>query len=139
MTASGQLAAADARLTALAAELASAEASDPLDTGCVARIAWVILSELNEATYGRIDTGRALTQALTAAQASVADGLAGAPDPLVHIRGFLAARGKLPPAGITALTILAWQGAPPASPSGHGAPVYPPLSAAAGGGRGTGS
>jgi hypothetical protein len=114
MTTSGNAAAADTRLTALAAELASAEASDPPDPSRVAVTAWAILSELNEATYGRIDTERTLTQALTAAQASVAGARAGAPDPLVHIRSFLAAHGKMPPPGVTALTILAWQGPPPA-------------------------
>jgi hypothetical protein len=112
MTIPGHTAAADEHLTALAAELASAEGSDPADPARVAAAAWSILSELNEATYARIDGERALALAIQASQASVIDARTGAADPLAHVRRFLAARGKMPAKGASTLVTLAWLGEP---------------------------
>lgn len=110
---------ADAHLTALAAELASAEACDPPDPGRVAANAWEIFGELCETARARVDAEHTLGQAITAAQAAVADARAGSPDPLAHVRRFLTPRGKMPPAGVTSLAILAWQGPPPPGRTGQ--------------------
>lgn len=109
MTIPGNVRAANEHLTALAAELMTAEAADP---GRVAAAAWSILAELNEATWARIDGERTLAQAIQAAQASVIEERTGSGDPVAPLRRFLAAIGKMPPRGATTLRTLAWLGEP---------------------------
>lgn len=120
MIAPADINSAGEQLTALAAGLADAEASDPPDAGKVSEVAWQILAELNEQTYARMDAEQRLEDLLTAARAAVADARDAKPDPARHLRRYLAGHGKMPPRWATSQMILAAAGNLPHRPRRRG-------------------
>jgi hypothetical protein len=97
-------------LLVLASDLTAADSEEPADPGRVSGIAWQLFAELSAVEFELAATRGRLQLVYTVARAAVADAGRRSRDPLIHLRHLLAAEGAMPPPGMAATTILAWEG-----------------------------